>query len=165
MSTHRAFIAFGANLGEPSASFEQACMALTTLPGTHLTHRSALYRSAPVGTLEPQPDYLNAVIEIETTLAPGQLLTHLLNIEHCNGRTREAHRAPRTLDLDLLLYDDVVIHSPQLDVPHPRMHERAFVLLPLMEIAPDAVIPGRGRVADLLPAVADQEIIRFGENS
>ncbi|HLW04993.1 MAG TPA: 2-amino-4-hydroxy-6-hydroxymethyldihydropteridine diphosphokinase [Azoarcus sp.] len=165
MNTHLAFIAFGANLGDPSASFDQACIALAALPGTRLKRRSALYRSAPVGTLEPQPDYLNAVIEIETTLAPEPLLTHLLSIERCNGRTREAHRAPRTLDLDLLLYDDVVIHSPQLNVPHPRMHERAFVLLPLMEIAPDAVIPDRGPVADFLPAVADQKIVRFGENS
>jgi 2-amino-4-hydroxy-6-hydroxymethyldihydropteridine diphosphokinase len=157
----RAFVAFGANLGEPSASYEHACRALDALPDTALVQRSALYRSAALGTTGPQPDYLNAVIALDTALPATELLARLLDIEHEAGRTREAHRAPRTLDLDLLLYDDDVIRMPGLEVPHPRMHERAFVLVPLAEIAPDALIPGRGVVASLLPAVANQSIARM----
>lgn len=156
----RAFIAFGANLGDPAASFEHACAALAALPDTNVERRSSLYRSAPVG-VEGQPDYVNGVIELHTHIAAPTLLAHLLDIEHEAGRRRDGHCAPRTLDLDLLLYDDQVIHAPGLEVPHPRMHQRAFVLLPLAEIAPDAQIPGHGPVAALLPGVADQEIARI----
>lgn len=156
----RAFIAFGANLGDPVASFEHACAALAALPGTNVERRSSLYRSAPVG-VEGQPDYVNGVIELRTHIAAPALLAHLLDIEHEAGRRRDGHCAPRTLDLDLLLYDDQVIRAPGLEVPHPRMHQRAFVLLPLAEIAPDARIPGHGPVAALLPGVADQEIARI----
>ncbi|MDX5446641.1 MAG: 2-amino-4-hydroxy-6-hydroxymethyldihydropteridine diphosphokinase [Zoogloeaceae bacterium] len=156
----RAFIAFGANLGDPAASFEHACAALAALPATTVERRSSLYRSAPVG-VEGQPDYVNGVIELRTRVAAQTLLAHLLDIEHEAGRRRDGHCAPRTLDLDLLLYDDQVIHVPGLEVPHPRMHQRAFVLLPLAEIAPDAQIPGHGPVTALLPGVADQEIARI----
>lgn len=158
----RAFIAFGANLGDPAASFEHACAALAALPGTTVERRSSLYRSAPVG-VEGQPDYVNGVIELRTHITAPTLLTQLLDIEHEAGRTRDGHCAPRTLDLDLLLYDDHVIHTPGLEVPHPRMHLRAFVLLPLAEIAPDANIPGHGPVTALLPGVADQDIARIQE--
>lgn len=153
----RAFIAFGANIGDPAASFEHACAALAALPDTTVVRRSSLYRSAPVG-VEDQPDFINGVIEVRTGIAPDALLAHLLDIEREAGRRRDSHCAPRTLDLDLLLYDERVIHVPGLEVPHPRMHQRAFVLVPLVEIAPDAAIPGHGPVALLLPGVADQEI-------
>ena len=156
----RAFIAFGANLGDPVASFGHACAALAALPATTVERRSSLYRSAPVG-VEGQPDYINGVIELRTRIAAPALLPHLLDIEHEAARRRERHCAPRTLDLDLLLYDDQVIHAPGLEVPHPRMHQRAFVLRPLAEIAPDVQIPGHGPVAALLPGVADQEIARI----
>ena len=156
----RVFVAFGANLGDPRASFEHACVALAALPDTHVERRSSLYRSAPVG-VTGQPDYINGVIELCTRIAPATLLARLLDIEREAGRTRDGHCAPRTLDLDMLLYDDRVIREPGLEVPHPRMHQRAFVLLPLAEIAPDARIPGHGPVAALLPGVADQEIARI----
>ena len=121
--------------------------------------RSSLYRSTPVG-VAGQPDYLNAVIALDTALAPRPLLEALLTIEHDAGRRRDFPMAPRTLDLDLLLHGDAVIDEAGLQVPHPRMHERAFALLPLAEIDPAASIPGRGAVAALLPALAGQAIER-----
>lgn len=160
-SAVRAFVAFGANLGDPVATFDDACNALAALSGTALTRRSSLYRSAPIGVGEDQPDYVNGVIELNTTLPAGDLLNHLLSIELDAGRTRDGIRAPRTLDLDLLLYGALVIHTANLDVPHPRMHERAFVLAPLVEIAPEAEIPGRGAAAALLPGVINQRITRL----
>jgi 2-amino-4-hydroxy-6-hydroxymethyldihydropteridine diphosphokinase len=156
----RAYIAFGANLGDPAAAYARAQARLDALPGTRVSAHSALYRSAPVGVIG-QPDYLNAVIAVDTTLAPRPLLEALLAIEHDCGRTRDFPLAPRTMDLDLLLHDDAVIDEAGLQVPHPRMHERAFVLRPLAEIAPAASIPGHGRVAALLPAVAAQAIERI----
>ena len=155
----RAYIAFGANLGEPAAAFADALRRLDGLPGTRVVASSSLYRSAPVG-VAGQPDYLNAVIALDTTLAPRALLEALLAIEHDAGRRRDFPMAPRTMDLDLLLHGDAVIDEPGLQVPHPRMHERAFALLPLAEIAPAASIPGRGAVAALLPALAGQAIER-----
>lgn len=156
----RAFVAFGANLGDPAAAFALAVQRLDALPRTRVVARSALYRSAPVG-VAGQPDYINAVIALDTTLAPRALLEALLAIEHEGGRSRDYHMAPRTMDLDLLLYGDAVIDEPGLQVPHPRMHERAFALVPLAEIAAEAVIPGRGAVATLLAGVADQAISRL----
>jgi 2-amino-4-hydroxy-6-hydroxymethyldihydropteridine diphosphokinase len=132
---------------------------LKALPGTRVRRCSSLYRTAPVG--EPdQPDFINAVVQIETALDPLEVLDALLAIERRHGRVRSRRNAPRTLDLDLLLYDDRTIDTPGLQLPHPRMHERAFVLLPLAEIAPDASIPGRGPVAALLPGVAGQRVVR-----
>jgi len=145
----RAFVAFGANLGDPAAAFALALQRLAELPGTRVAAHSSLYRSAPVG-VEGQPDYINAVIELSTTLAARPLLDALLTIEHEGGRRRDGHMAPRTMDLDLLLHGDAVIDEPGLVVPHPQMHLRAFVLVPLAEVAPDAVVPGRGRVDALL---------------
>ena len=159
--TIRAYVAFGANLGDPTAAFRRAGTAIAALPGTRLVRRSSLYRSAPVGVVG-QPDYINAVFEIETHLAAAPLLDALQTIETSAGRTRETRFAPRTLDLDLLLYADQRIDSPRLQVPHPRMHERAFVLVPLHEIAPDAVVPGQGAIAALLRSVANQRIERIG---
>jgi 2-amino-4-hydroxy-6-hydroxymethyldihydropteridine diphosphokinase len=159
-SATRAFVAFGANLGDPVAACAFALERIRKLPGTAVLRCSSLYRTAPVG-VSGQPDYTNAVIEIETTLAAGELLEGLLAIEQQAGRTRLTRHAARLLDLDLLLYRDCEIRSAVLEVPHPRMHTRAFVLVPLAEIAPDATIPGRGKVADLLPSVANQTVVRL----
>ncbi|ENO86753.1 2-amino-4-hydroxy-6-hydroxymethyldihydropteridine diphosphokinase [Thauera linaloolentis] len=158
-SCTRAFVAFGANLGDPAAAFSLALQRLAELPGTRVVAHSSLYRSAPVG-VEGQPDYINAVIELSTALAARPLLDALLSIEHEGGRTRDSRMAPRTMDLDLLLHGDAVIDEPGLQVPHPRMHLRAFALVPLAEIAPDAAIPGHGPAAALLPGVAGQAIAR-----
>ena len=155
----RAFVAFGANLGDPSAAFVCALQQLGALPGTQVVAYSSLYRTAPVG-VEHQPDYINAVIELKTIVAARALLAAMLNIEHHNGRRRDFAMAPRSMDLDLLLYGDATINEDALQVPHPRMHLRAFTLVPLAEIAPDTVIPAYGRVIDLLPGVAAQAIAR-----
>ncbi len=156
----QAFVGIGANLGDPVAQVEWAIAELAKLPNTRVVRTSSLYRTAPIGHTD-QPDFVNAVVLIDTTLSPRDLLDALLGIEHAAGRERTFQNAPRLLDLDVLLYDDQVIDSPGLAVPHPRMHERAFVLVPLAEIAPNAVIPGHGRAADLLKKVNDQEVRRI----
>lgn len=152
-----ATIGLGANLDDPAAQVEYALTELDRLPGTRLLARSGLYASAPVGHLD-QPDFINAVAQVETTLPPRALLEALLDIEHRHGRERSFRNAPRTLDLDLLLHGDAHFHEDGLTLPHPRMTERAFVLLPLLAIAPDTRIPGRGRAADWLAACADQRV-------
>ena len=146
--THTVCVALGANIGEPLRQIEAAFAALAALPGTRLVARSSLYRSAPVGYAD-QPDFINAVAIIQTALAPHALLDAVLTIERAHGRVREFPNAPRTLDLDIVLYGDVVLQEPGLTIPHARMLERAFVMVPLAEIAPDVVVPGRGRVRDL----------------
>lgn len=161
MNAISAFIGLGANLGRPEDQVRRAIAALAELPGTRLVAASSLYRSAPVGVGE-QPDFVNAVVRVQTGLAARALLDELLAIEARFGRERKFPGAPRTLDLDLLLYGDRVIEEAGLVVPHPRMHERAFVLAPLVEIAPDAVIPGRGRAAELLARCKDQIVERKG---
>jgi 2-amino-4-hydroxy-6-hydroxymethyldihydropteridine diphosphokinase len=155
----RAYVALGANIGEPVRHLRAAVVDLDTLPGTTVVARSSLYRSAPVGLVD-QPDFINAVVSVDTTLEPLDLLYALLAIEARHGRVRSVPNAPRTLDLDLLLHGDATMTSPELTLPHPRMHERAFVLLPLVEIAPDVVLPGLGPAHGFLPAVASQEIAR-----
>src|SRR5512135_226985 len=144
---HTAFIGLGSNLEDPVAQVLHALDALGNLPQTRVVRRSSLYRSAPVGYLE-QPDFINAVAQLETELAPRALLDALLALEHECGRTREFCNAPRTLDLDVLLYDDLAHHEHGLTIPHPQMHLRAFVLQPLLEIAPECVIPGVGAAAE-----------------
>lgn len=152
----RVFIGLGANLGDPAATLEAAVSSLAALPQTTLSARSKIFVSAPIDA--PGPDYLNAVVEIETKLLPAVLLRELQRIEQAHGRERTYRHAPRTLDLDLLLYGDQAIATPDLTVPHPRLHERAFVLLPLLELAPELEIPMRGKLVDLLSAVAGQRI-------
>jgi 2-amino-4-hydroxy-6-hydroxymethyldihydropteridine diphosphokinase len=154
---HQAFVGLGSNLQDPVQQVRAALAALATLPGTQLARRSSLYRSKPVGYAD-QPDFVNAVAELRTELQPEPLLQALLQLEQRHGRVRSVRNGPRTLDLDLLLYDAAELNEPELTLPHPRMHERAFVLLPLAEIAPQASVPGRGRVADLLRAVDTREI-------
>lgn len=155
----RAFVALGSNLDDPRKHVLQAMDDLAALPDTRVLRRSSLYRTAPVG--EPdQPDFINAVVQVDTELDPPALLDGLLAIERRHGRMRSRRNAPRTLDLDLLLYDGRTIDTQGLQLPHPRMHQRAFVLLPLAEIAPEADIPGRGPLAALLPGVAGQKVER-----
>lgn len=153
-NTERAFVALGANIGEPQRQVEAGFAALAALAGTRLVSRSSLYRSAPVGYLD-QPDFINAVAAIDTALSPRDLLDALLEIERVHGRVRDFANAPRTLDLDLVLYGDRCIHEPGLTVPHARMLERAFVMLPLAEIAPDAQVPGLGPVRELAARLGD----------
>ncbi|MCL2655980.1 MAG: 2-amino-4-hydroxy-6-hydroxymethyldihydropteridine diphosphokinase [Betaproteobacteria bacterium] len=155
-----AWIGLGANIGQPWEAIETALAALDALPETRLTARSSLYRSAPIDA-PGQPDFYNAVARIETALTPSSLLRELESIEHAHGRERSFQNAPRTLDLDLLLYGDAAIALPDLVVPHPRMHLRAFVLVPLAEIEPQLEIPGVGTLVELLPTVADQAIERL----
>ena len=153
----RAYVALGSNLGDPVGTLKDAIENLAALRGSLLKAVSSLYRTAPIG-LKHQPDFINAVVALDTRLPPMELLEELFAVEAAFGRQRGIKNAPRTLDLDLLLYGDQVQDDPQLTIPHPRMHERAFVLVPLAEIAPDTFIPGRGRVADLLAACAGQRI-------
>ena len=150
-----AYVGLGANIGEPRRQLRIALKELNSLPKTRMTATSGLYRSAPLGYLD-QPEFLNAVVELDTELPPEALLDNLQQIEKAHGRERPFAGAPRTLDLDLLLYGDAALATPRLTVPHPRMHERAFVLKPLAEIAPQATIPGRGKARELLSACRDQ---------
>ena len=154
-----AYVALGANIGDPTATVLAAFAALANLADSRVVHTSSLYRTAPVG-LKNQPDFINAVAMLETGLAPEELLDALLDLETRFGRVRRDRNGPRTLDLDLLLYDDIELDLPRLTLPHPRLHLRAFVLHPLAEIALGLVIPGRGSVAAWLPAVANQRIVR-----
>jgi 2-amino-4-hydroxy-6-hydroxymethyldihydropteridine diphosphokinase len=158
---HRAFIALGANLADPEAQVRAAATALAALPHCQLLRLSSLYRTAPIG-IDGQPDFINAVAELQTSLSASALLTALLDLETRFGRSRLFHHAPRTLDLDLLLFDEQTIASPTLNVPHPRMHLRAFVIVPLLEIAPHCRIPGRGGASAWLPAVYMQAIEKLG---
>jgi 2-amino-4-hydroxy-6-hydroxymethyldihydropteridine diphosphokinase len=150
-----AYVGLGANIGEPRRQLEAALTELWNLPGTDSVLASGLYKSSPLGYAD-QPDFLNAVARLDTGLRPEALLDRLQEIERRHGRERSFPNAPRTLDLDLLLYGDSVIRTPRLDIPHPRMHQRAFVLRPLVEIAPEAEIPGRGKARELLAGCADQ---------
>ncbi|WP_313704986.1 2-amino-4-hydroxy-6-hydroxymethyldihydropteridine diphosphokinase [Massilia sp.] len=154
-----AFVGIGANLGDARANVADALARLAAYPGCRLVASSGCWRTAPIDS--SGDDYINAVAAVDTELDAHALLAALMAIEQAHGRERPYRNAPRTLDLDLLLYGDAVIDSPSLSVPHPRMHERAFVLAPLLEIAPDADIPGRGRAAGFLPQVAGQAIERL----
>lgn len=155
-----AYVGLGANLGEPRRQLQAALAALAALPRTRLLRASSFYRSAPVGYAD-QPDFVNAVAAVDTELAADGLLDGLQAIEQRQGRERTFANAPRTLDLDLLLYGEARIATASLTVPHPRMHERAFVLKPLAEIAPDARIPGRGSAAELLASCRGQDVERI----
>jgi len=148
-----AYVGLGANLGDAHATVVQALHDIDTLPHTRRVRASSLYQSAPVDA--SGPDFINAVAEIATTLGPQELLAELQRLEQAAGRQRPWRNAPRTLDLDLLLYDDLALDSPVLTLPHPRMAERAFVLLPLAEIAPARV------TAAQLQAVRQQAIRRI----
>jgi len=156
VSRQRAFIGLGANLGDPRRSVEEALAEIASLTQTRLLRRSSLYRTAPVGA--GGPDYVNAVAGVETALAPLELLRALLAIEEAHGRRRSVRNAPRTLDLDLLLHGDTTVETPELTLPHPRLHQRAFVLEPLLEVAPGLVVDGLGELEPWRRAAAGQRI-------
>ena len=153
-----AYVALGANLGDPLKALPEVIDVIGSVEGIKVTGRSRFYSTAPIDS--SGPDYTNAVLRIETTIEPEALLQTLLAIEKDFGRQRPVgiHNAPRTMDLDLLLYGDVEMASQTLILPHPRMHERAFVLVPLADIDETVEIARKGRVKDLLPTVADQMI-------
>ena len=153
-----AYVALGSNLEQPAQQVSAALAALTTLPHCHNVCASSLYATTPVGYAD-QPDFVNAVARLDTTLDAPALLGALLALETRFGRVRSFRNAPRVLDLDLLLYGEHCQDSPTLTLPHPRMHQRAFVLAPLAELAATLQIPGRGRVVDCL-ADCDQSGIR-----
>ncbi len=145
MYNHKAYIALGSNLQEPVIQVNNAISALDRLPQTNVVKASSLYLTEPLGydpeQLKSIPDFINAVAEVSTDLSPLQLLEAILGIENKAGRERPFANAPRVLDCDLLLYDNVVMHTQKLTLPHPRMHLRSFVLLPLAEIAPELTLP------------------------
>lgn len=155
-----AYVGLGANIGDPRRQLETAIEELGGLPRTEFVQVSSLYKSTPRGYLN-QPDFLNAVAQLDTELSAEALLASLQDIENRHGRQRPFIGAPRTLDLDLLLFGDSVLATASLTLPHPRMHERAFVLKPLAEIASHAIIPGRGRASELLAACQDQRVDRI----
>jgi 2-amino-4-hydroxy-6-hydroxymethyldihydropteridine diphosphokinase len=160
MTPVRAVVALGSNLDGPEERVRLAFDEVGALPSTRLLARSALYRTAPVGFLD-QPAFINACALVKTALGPRELLAGLLAIERRHGRVRDIPNGPRTLDLDIVLYGDLAMHEHGLTLPHPRAHERAFVLAPLLDVWPDAIIPGRGTAASFRDAVRDQAIERL----
>jgi 2-amino-4-hydroxy-6-hydroxymethyldihydropteridine diphosphokinase len=156
----RAFIALGSNLEAPAEQVRAALAALADSPGVRLVRASSLYRTAPVGYLD-QPDFINAVAELDITLSPHELLDTLMAVETRFGRVRTFRNAPRVLDLDVLLIDGVTLDDERLTVPHPRMHERAFVLVPLAEIAPDVAVGAHGTAAQLMAGLAHDDIRKY----
>jgi len=161
MST--AYVGIGANLGDAFNTVHAAIAAIEGMPETRLSARSSLYRSAPVDA--SGDDFINAVTRVDTDLSAPSLLDNLQKIERAFGRERPFRNAPRTLDLDLLLYDHLQMSTPGLELPHPRMSDRAFVLLPLLEIAPDAHIPGKGAASNYLVSVSSQRIERLNPSA
>ena len=160
MTDHIAYIGLGSNLQDPDQQLRHAFDDIAAMRETRLLARSSLYRSAPLG-MPDQPDFVNAVGMVSTALSAQQLLESLLEIEHRHGRVRTYRNAPRTLDLDVLLYDDVRLHEHGLTIPHPQMHLRAFVLEPLLELAPDCMIPGIGSARRSLSQCRDQRVERL----
>ncbi len=146
----QAFIALGSNLENPKQQVEHAIAALSKLAGTRLIKQSSLYQTTPVDCIDTAPDFINAVVEVETALSPEALLDAIHAIEDAAGRERPYINAPRILDCDLLLYEDITLNTEKLTLPHPRMHTRGFVLLPLFEIAPHISIPNHGKIASLM---------------
>ena len=159
-ATVTAVVALGSNLDDPQAHVRRAFAEIAELPQTWVTARSPLYRTQPVGYAD-QPAFVNACARLETRLAPRALLEGLLAIERAHGRVRAIPNGPRTLDLDIVLYGESVIDEPGLAVPHPRAHERAFVLAPLLDVWPQAEIPGKGSAADLLRKIGSEGIVRI----
>jgi 2-amino-4-hydroxy-6-hydroxymethyldihydropteridine diphosphokinase len=154
----RAYVGLGSNLGDRAAHLLLGLSALSRLPKTHLLRLSPVYETEPVGP--PQPPYLNMVAELETELSPTGLLAEMLRIEKALGRERRERWGPRTLDLDLLLYGDLVLEEAGLSVPHPRLHERAFVLVPLLDLLPEGRHPLLGQSFAELLASLDASSVR-----
>ena len=167
---HRAFIAIGSNLGDRADNYREAIAKIAAIPGTRVVRQSSIYETEPVGDeLMLKWPFLNGVVEADTEVTPEELMKRLLTIERAMGRKPFKGRKPlrgkykpRIIDLDLLFFDKEVINTRVLVVPHPRMHERAFVLVPLAQIAPLSVVPGRGVVDELLRAVDAAGVTRIG---
>lgn len=151
---HQAYVALGSNLLNPIQQVKNAIIALANIPNTRVSKISSLYQTAPIGyeadQIDQVPDFINAVVAIETDLAPIALLDALFEIENNAGRERPYPNAPRVLDCDLLLYENIVSNTAKLTLPHPRMHTRGFVLLPLFEIAPHLSLANHGKIAQLI---------------
>lgn len=161
-----AYLALGSNLGDRKGQLIAARQAIGHLPDTSIQRASALYESTPWGTSEPQPDYLNAVVAVQTAMTPVGLLRHTAAIERSGGRARSAvHNEARTLDIDLLLFDDIVMNTTNLVLPHPRLHLRKFVLQPLLEIASAINIPGLGSAAALLAKIPGDDARKVSHNA
>lgn len=156
----RAYVGLGSNMDDPCAQLDRALAVLSTTPGVVLRDISSYYRTAPWGETR-QPDFINAVAVIDTALTPETLLDELRRIETAAGRRREQRWGPRTLDLDLLIHGDVSRNTTQLQLPHPRMHERAFVLAPLAELAPDLSLGQYGSVAEALARIGHEGVERL----
>lgn len=152
----RAFVALGGNIDRPAARLLAVMGEFDALPHTRLLRASSLYRTVPVGYVD-QPDFINAVVLLETEQSPDALMAELLSMEVRHGRVRLMRDGPRTLDLDLLLYDDLILEDAALILPHPRLHTRPFVLIPLLEIAPDCIIPRYGRAASMLEKLTGRD--------
>jgi dihydroneopterin aldolase / 2-amino-4-hydroxy-6-hydroxymethyldihydropteridine diphosphokinase len=161
----RAYLGLGSNEGDPRAHLRRVVQALERLPGTSVEDVSSVYRTAPVGPVQDQADFFNLVLGLRTRYSPAQLLAACQAFEAGAGRTREVVGGPRPLDLDLLWYEGVESFSPELELPHPRLEERRFVLEPLAEIAPGFVLPSGRRVEDALAALGDQRVERAAEGS
>ncbi len=161
MQPVRAYIGIGSNLDDPVAQVQCAFQALSDLPACTGVVRSPLYRTAPVGGPPDQPDYINAVAALDTRLMPEELLQALQALEAAQGRVRTVRWGARTVDLDVLLYGQMIRNDPWLTLPHPRLHQRTFVLQPLHDIAPLLTIPGRGTLMELLKSCPHQAITRL----
>lgn len=158
---HRAYLGLGSNLGDGCAKLQDAVDAIDASGDIRVTSRSGLYRTRPWGDPD-QPDFINAVLEVHCRMEPHELMERLLDIERRLGRERDARRwGPRVLDIDLLLFDDLTLNEKHLTLPHPRMHLRAFVLAPLLELAPDCEIPGHGSAAGCWELCDDQGVTRL----
>lgn len=153
-----AYVGLGSNLGDKEANIKKALEMLNTSPGVRVKRAASLYRTAPVG-YTGQDWFLNTVAEVETSLSPHELLSLLLAVEERLGRVRTVRWGPRTVDLDLLLFGGEEINTPDLVVPHPRMGERAFVMVPLAELAPELTVPGRGKAVELAQALAGEQYV------
>jgi len=156
----KVYIGLGSNLGDPQSQLKKAIIAMNMVPSTSVVKTSPFYRSKPVGP-QDQPDYINAVVELDTELSAPVLLDYLQDIENEQGRERKIKWGARTLDLDILLFGDEIINSDRLQVPHVEMHNRGFVLLPLNEIFPDCMIPGVGAVSSLLQEDSINDLVKL----
>jgi 2-amino-4-hydroxy-6-hydroxymethyldihydropteridine diphosphokinase len=154
------FIALGSNLKNPKKQIKNGILSIKKINGVKILKKSHLYETPPVGILD-QPNFVNAVIKISSNLNPQELLDKLLNIENIAGRIRDKKNGPRILDLDILLFNDFILDKDSLTIPHPRMHERLFVLIPLKDIDKNIVIPNQGAIKDIINKLAPENINRI----
>ena len=154
------YIALGSNLDEPSEQIYKAINSIDAVDDLSVTHISSLYKTKPIGKID-QPDFINAVIEVEGDISPNNLHAALQDIEAQAGRIRKELNEPRTLDLDILLIDDLIMKTKKLTVPHPRMHQRQFVIVPLFEINQKLNIPGIGSIDEILKSLPDQGVVKI----